>query len=49
MQGVALLERDELIRERGRVREQEEDDAALARAIHFSQLDGAWPPSPETD
>ena len=49
MQGVTLLERDELVRERGRVRVQVEEDAALARAIHISQLDAVWPPGPETD
>ena len=49
MQGVTLLERDELVRERGRVRVQVDEDAALARAIHISQLDAVWPPGPETD
>ena len=47
MQGAALLERDEWVRERRRLRAQEEEDAELARAIHFSQLDGVWPPGPE--
>ena len=47
MQGAALLERDEWVRERRRLRAQEEADAALARAIHFSQLDDVWPPGPE--
>ena len=49
MQGVALLGRDELVRERGRVHVQVKEDAALARAIHVSQLDAVWPPGPETD
>ena len=42
MQGTALLERDGGMCERRRLRAQEEEDAALARAIHFSQLDGEW-------
>ena len=32
-----------------RVQEQVDEDAALARAIHVSQLDVVWPPGPEMD
>ena len=48
MHGAALLERSDWMRERARLRVQEEEDAALARAIHFSQLDGVWPPEVST-
>ena len=42
MRGSALLEHDERMRWQGRLQAQVEEDAALARAIHFSQLDGLW-------